>query len=416
MFSKSSRWKLALYFGAMLVLQSSVLWQARRSVPAGLPDFSIFYTAAKIVADGQGHHLYDDNLQETVQRSFAEAAVERRGTILPFNHPPFEAVLFVPLAGLPYLTAYFIWAGVNLGLLFGLLSLLRRTFPSLGQEPFWLWCLAALAFFPIFIALIQGQDSILLLFCYAMAFAFLKRDAEGQAGAWLALGLFKFNLILPFVLPFFVLWRRKFVGGFTAIAVLLTALGAIVTGWLGLLNYPKYVWQTEHDRKYVWNMPHGNIANLRGMVQAVFHGVEKPLPKILLLVVSAILVVVIVLVWRRAQLLSPSAFSLAFALGLMATVLVSYHIYVHDLSILFPALLAVLEFLSHAPAIAPWKKSGLYACIFLLFCSPVYLVLSLRFGQLQLLGWVLLALVLILLSSTTGERCAATAPPASADK
>jgi len=415
MFSRATRWKLVLYLGAMVALQGAVLWQARRSIPAGLPDFSIFYTAARILASGQGHHLYDDNLQEAVQRSFGEAAVERRGTILPFNHPPFEAVLFVPLAHFSYLTAYLIWVTINLGLLCALIYLLRPRFAGLGQEPFSLWFLSALAFFPIFIALIQGQDSILLLFCYGMVLLGLRRNAEWQAGTWLALGLFKFNLVLPFALPLCVLWRRKVIGGFTSMAALLVALGLTVTGWRGFLEYPAYVWLTEHDRKYVWNTPHGNIANLRGMVRAVFSGLEQPIPQIVLILVSATLLVTITYTWYKT---SPSVLSgslLPFAVGVVAAVLLSYHIYVHDLSLLFLAILCVVEFLSRGPAIPPWKKKTLWGCIAVFFCSPVYLVLTLRYSQLQLLGWVLLAFLLILLKpaiAQPGEDVAATAPPA----
>jgi hypothetical protein len=419
MLPRPTRWKLVLYFTAMVALQCGVLWQARRSIPAGLPDFSIFYTAAKILAAGQGHELYDDHLQETVQHSFAQRAVERRGTILPFNHPPFEAIIFVPFAHVTYLAAYLIWAAINLALLFGLLYLLRPRFARLGQEPFWLWGLAALAFFPVFIALIQGQDSILLLFCYCMAFICLRRNAEWQAGSWLALGLFKFNLVVPFVLPLFALWRKKIVGAFTAVAALLLALGLMVTGWSGLVNYPAYVWMTEHDQKYVWNTPHGNIANLRGMVRAVFSGLQNPIPEIVLTVASAAILVAVAYTWRKKQLSLVSGPSLPYAIGLVATVLLSYHIYVHDLSVLFLAILIVVEFLRTGPAIPAWIKKSLYGCIAVLFCSPVYLVLTLRYEQLQLLAWVLLAFLLILLKpaiDASREHSAATPQPTSADK
>src|ERR1700737_4222431 len=96
MLSKATQNKLALYFSAMIALHGYVLWQARQSIPQGLPDFSIFYTAGRIVRDGHGGRLYDDALQESVQREFSPRALERRGSILPYNHPPFEAVLFVP--------------------------------------------------------------------------------------------------------------------------------------------------------------------------------------------------------------------------------------------------------------------------------------------------------------------------------
>ena len=75
MLSRATQSDLAPYFSAMIALQGYVLWQARQSIPQGLPDFSIFYTAGQIVRDGHGGRLYDDALQESVQRSFSPRAV-----------------------------------------------------------------------------------------------------------------------------------------------------------------------------------------------------------------------------------------------------------------------------------------------------------------------------------------------------
>jgi hypothetical protein len=138
MLSKPIQRELAFYFSAMIVLHGYVLWQARRSVPAGLPDFSIFYTAGRILRAGHGARLYDDTLQESLQRSFSPLAMERRGSILPYNHPPFEALLFVPLARFSYLTAYAIWLGINLILLFSVPLLLRPRLRVLGKAPVYL--------------------------------------------------------------------------------------------------------------------------------------------------------------------------------------------------------------------------------------------------------------------------------------
>lgn len=165
------------------------------------------------------------------------------------------------------LAAYVTWLVVNLALLCLIPLLLRRRLVRLGKAVLNLWLLACLALFPIFVALIQGQDSILLLFLYCLACADLERGSELAAGTWLASGLYKYHLVLPFVLP---LWRRKkLMAGFLSVAVILGFISLAVTGWQGLLGYPRYVWGTEHDLKYVLNSPHGNTANLRGLIAAV---------------------------------------------------------------------------------------------------------------------------------------------------
>ena len=56
--------------------------------------------------------------------------------------------------------------------------MLERTFPRLL---FW----APLAFFPVAYALMQGQDSILLLLLYCMAYDALRRNEDMGAGAYI---------------------------------------------------------------------------------------------------------------------------------------------------------------------------------------------------------------------------------------
>jgi len=234
MLSEPTQKKLVLYFCAMIFLHGYVLWQARLSIPEGLPDFSGSYTAGRILREGRGSQLYDDDLQESIQRSFSARAIEKRRTILPYIHLPYEALLYAPLAYFSYLMAYAIWLGVNLVLLCSIPFLLRKRLEGLGQAPVYFWLLASFAFFPIFGALIQGQDSILLLFLYCLAWRSLERRSEFAPGGWLALGLFKYQLVVPFVLP---LWRRKkLIAGFISIAAILGLVSLAITGWHSLLG------------------------------------------------------------------------------------------------------------------------------------------------------------------------------------
>src|ERR1700756_3790412 len=128
MASKISRKEVVLLLGAMLAVHAIVLKQEWREIPIRT-DFSIFYTAGKIVAEHRGRQLYDYPLQESVQRSSILGGVQKSDFILPYNHLPFEALLFVPLSLLPYLPAYLVWLGINLGLLIVAGISIRRHLP-----------------------------------------------------------------------------------------------------------------------------------------------------------------------------------------------------------------------------------------------------------------------------------------------
>ena len=376
------RKKLTIYLTAMLFLHVFLAWHSWRGVRIGLPDFSIFYTAGQILHEGRGFELYNDIIQEDVQRSFSPIGLEKRGSILPYNHPPFEAIIFVPFVRLSYLGAYLAWLAVNLGLTFALLVVLRNNLAILGKAPLYLWLLAGLGFFPIFIALLQGQDSILVLFCYAMGFVGFRRadriarrslDRVGAlqipSGASVC---FSAGASAP---PEVSGWLFLCCRSPSAARVVRSRLERLVE----LSSF--YVWAGENNQSYLWNSSVGNVANVRGIVASLCPSAEPRLRIFLILLCSAILLAGITYAWRKALLTDAVCPELAFALGLVATVLLSYHIYVHDLSVLFLAALIVLEVLLSSRVIRSWAKGVLYGCIGVLFCSPIYLLLTLRYKR-----------------------------------
>ncbi len=380
----------------MIVLNVFVFCRSWTGVPIGLPDFTIFYTAGQILHQGRGADLYHDELQAEVQRSFSSKGLEKRGSILPYNHPPFEAVLFVPLARVSYLSAYFLWLAVNVVLLLSIPYVLRPHFAVLGKEPFALWLLACFAFFPIFVALMQGQDSILILFFYCMAYAAFRANHKGRMGAWLGLGLCKFQLVLPFVLPLLVLLRRRLTLGFLAVAAALGLVGLGIVGTRGWMQYPAYVWASDHNQSYRWSIAVGHSANLRGLISSLLPPTRPWLSASALTFFSGLLFVSVIFAWRKALSLDRDCRPLVFCVGLAATVLLSYHLYVHDLSLLFLVVLLAFENTLSALPVRPWAKNTIYGCLGVLTCAPVYMVLSLRYKALQLIAVVLLVLFVVL--------------------
>ncbi len=117
-----------LLIGALLAtglsLNGFMAWKDRDLVRKGYPDFTIFYSAGKMVRAGMASSLYDESVEFQTQVQFAPGVSIRHGA-LPYNHPPFEALLFVPFSFLAYLPAYLAWNAVNLGLLCMALRILR---------------------------------------------------------------------------------------------------------------------------------------------------------------------------------------------------------------------------------------------------------------------------------------------------
>jgi hypothetical protein len=383
-----SRLKFAvvLWILAALLTHAFLLWSTRDLIGKGYPDFTIYYTAGTIVRRGLGQQLYDSTRQFAVQTEFA-SEVKTRGGPLPFNHPPFEALLFVPLSCISYRAAYWLWWLTNVAILTILPVSLRRHIPLLSTMPAPIWTFASFAFFPIFLALLQGQDTILLTLVYALAFISLRRGRFISAGGWLACGLFKFHVVLPF-LALLLTWerssgpRKRILYGFFSVTALLGVISIALVGVRQLMFYPHYVLALEATKAggaiQVSDMP-----NLRGLLGLLFP-LWTHLPW---LTISLSAILFLIAAWSARSVESDPQ-GLVFSLLLLATVLISYHALGHDLSILFVPLLLVAQWLQTSRSEAGWARFAILIGAIVVLFSPLDVVLLMRYNR---FAWITLA-------------------------
>jgi hypothetical protein len=188
-------------------------WQAD-GLPVGW-DFAVFLTGARIV-ELDASRLYDFHFQSLVEHAW------RAGTYhtFPFISPPFVALLFVPLAHIPYVYSLAVWtfsgvvvASVAHGWLITAVSWRERAL---------LFC-----FFPFTFALIAGQSTLFVFAVMAGVHHLVKRERLALAGAACAMLTFKPQCLLGLFLFFLVRLRgRKALGFWASFAgVSLTLLG-----------------------------------------------------------------------------------------------------------------------------------------------------------------------------------------------
>ena len=378
---------LTLYLVGMVVLHAAMAWKERDLVRKGYQDFTIFYSAAKIVRQGRGSQLYEEPTQYRVQQEFASGVSIRHGA-LPYNHPPFETVLFLPLTFLPYFAAYVTWDFINLAILFALPFLLRPHLPILRELSSGYCLLASLAFFPVFIALLQGQDIIVQLLIFTLAFIAFKTKAELRAGALLGIGLFRFHLIAPIALVLLLQNRKKAISGLVAVACALGLLSIAMVGWHETLAYPIYVWGVEQAMGRGAIVP-ADMPNLRGLADTVLAPLAtKSLVTVIVAFVSIVLTLLTSAKWKLSCEGTP--FDLGFSLCLVVTILVSYHAFAYDLSLLLLPVLLVANYLRGPSQVSARDKFALLSPACILFFSPLLMVIWWQYGHLNLLAPVLL--------------------------
>jgi hypothetical protein len=387
-------------FAFLLIFHFMLFWHAKDNALKGSADFSGYYAAVRMVRQGQGSQLYDIAAQGRMQSLLFPKVTTRNGTLV-YEHPPFETLLYLPLAYVSYPAAYFIWGAVNLLLLLLTAVLLWPYMTELKN----LWAplpfLGILCFFPIFVDLLQGQDSALLLLVFTAVFISLKKGHDFQGGIMLALGLFKFQYTLPFLVPF-ILWRRwKFLGGFAVFSVVPFLLSLPVTGFRGTLSYLTFLSNlvrgvSSHDVQNALGMGANTLPNIRGAIEMMAPAVfPQSFLKPLIVLFSGLAVLWLARRWPLGRALSEKTFDLGFSLAVVTSVLVSYHLQMHDLSLLLLPFILTLNWTLKGEICGGRRRLVMYGIILLLFLSPVYLLLMRR-SQVFLLFLPILAFLTLL--------------------
>jgi hypothetical protein len=351
---------------AAILLVAAVVW-ADKPPTMEKTDFSVTYIGARMVYLGMGSNLY--NLDE--QRRF-KAGLLKNAEPLIYEHPPFEAFLLAPLGALRYKTAYLIWGLINVAIWLLLPYLLRPYAPSPQDDL--AYCGLWLLFAPLWVALLQGQSSLLLLLLFALSFIQLKRGNDFKAGLILALGLFKFQFIIPFAVIFLLRRKWRFLLGFAITALVLCALSLVAVGWAGIWSYYHLLTSiAAHPENSSFGAAVG-MATVQGFAQTVLGKILSS-GAVSLIVAAGSIFLVMYTVWRWRQTEDSGnscTFDLMFAGAIAVSLLVGFHMFTHDLS---PLMLALLLASAHLPGRHNALSLILRLTLVLFWIPPFYVAL-----------------------------------------
>jgi hypothetical protein len=326
----------------------------------GRADFRHLYVAGLMFRTGHARELYEKASQQFFQITY----VSPGDFPMQYNHLPYEALFYAPFSVFRYRAGYFAFLAFNLALLVILYRLLRRRTQNIARVYSWLPAGLIAGFIPIGVTLIQGQDSIVLLFLLTCGLLAIERGMEFWAGVFVGVGLFKFTVVLPIAL-LFVIWRCwKFAAGFTITAVSLAGISLWMVGWAQAEKYVQLlramgVRLSSLGDQALYTIQIAAMPNLRGLVYGLANQyVSNHAIQFITAIVS-----IFVLIWATiagARLIAPDRFLFAIT----ASSVVSYHFLLHDMSILFlPVITALDRYLSSG---SPAGRSAA-----LLFVAPL---------------------------------------------
>lgn len=198
-------------------------------------DYPAFYAAARIAADGDLDEVNDLRRLEDAQADlFPEDEDEG---FLTWAYPPHVALLYQPLAEIPYRPSYAVHTLLMVAAFVAAMRLLRPLVPWVGRAMLPAVALG-LAAWPMFRGVGAGQNTALTLLLLVGAWRASVAGRDGLAGVLLGLLLYKPQFAVLAIALWTVAGRWRTAAAFTAVAAATWALTAAfigvdwVSGWV----------------------------------------------------------------------------------------------------------------------------------------------------------------------------------------
>jgi glycosyl transferase family 87 len=357
----------------MTVMNAVVCSIPWKEIMAGKNDFPPLYASAQMVREGQASRIYDLEVENSYIHRISDV------TRPPNNHLPYENLIFIPFTYLQFRPAHICWTLLSIAMLALVALMMRDMWPDTAS--FGLTLLTILAFFPVWYCLLQGQDSILLLLLFALSFWLCRRGYDELAGFVLAMGLFRPQLVLPFAFVMFLGRKWKFVRGFVPGAIVVVGLSTWVVSLHGMAEYARILLSqgTQGSASTLleqWHIQPSMMTTLRGFLWMSLPSSMPGIVQTFMLLAGTSFG----LLWAASGIRNAkdgTTVDLTFALAVAMVVLVSFHSFLHDFSVL---ILPVLIVGNLVPGWVRLPPKGAYSIVlvgFLLFLTPLYLVVLL---------------------------------------
>jgi alpha-1,2-mannosyltransferase len=301
-------------------------------------DYTQFYVMGSLLLDGRMGAFYDssEHLAQGRRRIDPNLGVYAAHV----NYGPQVALIFAPLATLPYGWSLALFLSLAAGAYALAVWLVWRDCPALHPYGRLVALLATAS--PLFLTVVAyAQLSTFTLLIWAAAFAAFNRKRPFAAG--LALGCLVFKPTLGIVIGLAMLvgaeWR-VITGALTSAAGQLT-IGWIVGGSIAMGEYFSVLWRLLRSPSLVQIFP-SEVHSVRGFLQLLIHS-----PSIV--TVGSLIALVVLLVVAVRTWLLPVAVGRRYAVLALITILASPHLLTYDLILVSVPLIVF----------ADWCLSGL---------------------------------------------------------
>jgi hypothetical protein len=355
-------------------------------------DFLQFYVAGSFVRDGRLPDYYD------VQAQYARARAIAPGSSDTFYMPvqsPQTALVFAPLAALPYARAVGVWLVLVMLLYAAACWLIWRHCDALRAHR--AEVLAAATAFPgLYTTVLYGQTSVVTLVAVSGALAALWRDRRVVAGLALGCLAFKPHWLAAAAAVFVVAAEWRVVAGVLASAAAQLGVTYAVAGAAAMNGYWRILASAQRMGDLLEPRPGDSLRS--------FFKVFVPSDAAALVLYAATGTAVLAIAARTWR--SGARFELRASAVVLATILVSPHTLAYDLILLAPVFLLLGNVLAAEPPsprarVIVWSMAAMFVAPLLAVLPPP---IRLQFS--------VTAMALLLCCVRDADRSMAAAPAA----
>ncbi len=304
----TAAWVLTLALLLAGLAFNSILFKPVLPITIRDTDFLGFYAGGLLAGTGS---LYDIGAVVELERKYSE-----RPRILAFIRLPFYAGMLSPLRLLGYREAFWVWRFFLLAAVIAFVGLWPGSKPAAAAVCAWS--------VPVFHCFIVSQDAVVLLPLVAIAVRYARRRSHTGLGVVCALLSVKYHLFftLPVLLVRRRLWRTVAAGA--AAGVVLMVWSFLQEGWRWPASYLSVL------RLPTTTPPAVELPNLHGLFMGWSGaGAWEAVGSL----------VVLVAVW----LAGADRWNRSLAAVLIGGLLLSYHAFLADCTLLVPASLLLME-------------------------------------------------------------------------
>jgi hypothetical protein len=327
-----------LLISAQIALYAFMWFQLLGNPSLKTMDFVSFYAVGRLIRANKYGQIYNFESEAVVQRQVVGGDYKNP---LIFNHPPHVTPLLALTASDDYVRAFIYWSVIRFLVILVFGELIRRYLIRCGWQTLsaLLSALGGITFFPIFISLLAGQDTVFALIGLLIWMFALLNGEDISAGLGLAFATLSPTIAGALVLPLFASRRRAglwFIVGSIALAL----YGFLLVGVQGIRDLLGLLQLSSQGQYYGFNW--SGMFNLLGFLVRAFPNLNIEIARTIAWTAVMISIFVICVIWwsKRGQI---DVRHIGIAVTLFT--LTSPHLNLHALSVLLLPLLGIMMIL-----------------------------------------------------------------------